>query len=189
MCQPGWRAAAAMCGELSRCLLDSPVEKIQITALFVCFSLENCCSQMHVLPKSDDTNMVWLRAEGYFSVVREGLWRKSGEVTGLEFRLQLYTDLKISKPILKFLYQSRKHGCIYFTVHRAVFCQWVKTHPPITHRVSKPSLCPAFSPGGVWGRAAVRCSWVMVGHAGQKLPQWWRGGQACCKLCFFIDAQ
>lgn len=88
----------------------------------------------HCAHPCDDTSVVWLRAQGYFSLVREGLWR-SGEETRSEFRVQLYTNLKIPKPILKFLYHSRKHGCMCCTVHRALFCPRVRTHPLISRRV------------------------------------------------------
>ena len=40
---------------------------------FSYFSLEKSCSQMYVLPKSNDTNKSGLQIKGCFSVVREAL--------------------------------------------------------------------------------------------------------------------
>ena len=55
----------------------------------------------------------------------------------------------ILKPVLKFLYQNGKHGCIFFAVHRTVFSQCIKMHTIICHHLSQhctalPSLCPGF---------------------------------------------
>jgi len=43
-----------------------------------------------MLPKSDDVNKVWLWSEGYFSLVREGLW-KSGRETWSDFWVEYLT--------------------------------------------------------------------------------------------------
>lgn len=134
----------------------SPVRSLRAVLIRICTWKGAVTAEMHHPPPHcahpcDDTSVVWLRAEGYFSLVREGLWR-SGEETRSEFRVQLYTDLKIPKPILKFLYHSRRHGCMCYTVPRALFCPRVRTHPLISRRVSQPSPRAAFSTGVVRAR-------------------------------------
>ena len=45
--------------------------------LFLCFILHNNCSQMRVLPTSDDMNKPRLWRKGYFSQVTKVLWKPS----------------------------------------------------------------------------------------------------------------
>ena len=56
----------------------------------------------------------------------------------------------ILKPILKFLYHSRKHGCIIFTLLRIMFSQCVLMHKIICYNLSKHctvhSPCPSLVP-------------------------------------------
>lgn len=54
MHQPGSMAAVAILSELSRCASEIFYEII----LFLCFTLENNCSQMRVLLKHNNTNKV-----------------------------------------------------------------------------------------------------------------------------------
>jgi len=87
--------------------------------------------------KSNDMNRMWLWREGYFSLVREGLWR-SGRETSSDFLVKcliatLWFHLKICrwridwkwshkhklmisfaflKCVFKFLYQNTKQSCI-----------------------------------------------------------------------------
>ena len=92
MHQSGLMTVAAILIDLSRCSSEI-FDKI---LLLLCFILQNRCSQMYVLPKSDDTSKAWLWTEGYFSLIWEGLW-ESGE-TWSNFGLQLYPfNLKIHK--------------------------------------------------------------------------------------------
>jgi len=58
--------------------------------LFWFFILDNSCSPVCVLPKSDDLNKAWLWRKGY-SPVRWGLWKSPGQIFELSVWLQLYT--------------------------------------------------------------------------------------------------
>jgi len=42
------------------------------------------------------------------------------------------------KPILKFFYQNRKQGCIFYANHRTVFKQHTKMREIIWHNLSLP---------------------------------------------------
>jgi len=44
--------------------------------------------------------------------------------------------LAILKPILKYLYKNRKHGCVFSTVSRTAFSQSVKIYKLICHNLS-----------------------------------------------------
>ena len=58
----------------------------------------------------------------------------------------------VLKPVLKFLYQNGKHGCVFFVVRRTV-SQCIKMHQLICHPFSwqrtAPSPCPSFSTDAV----------------------------------------
>jgi len=69
--------------------------------LFPCFILDNNYSQMYGLPKSEDMSKMWLWNEGYFSLVREGLW-KSGRETWSNFSLSWMCDYISIYSIWKF---------------------------------------------------------------------------------------
>ena len=43
----------------------------------------------------------------------------------------------ILKPILKFLHQNRKQGCIFFVVQSPVASQCIKMHAIICHHLSQ----------------------------------------------------
>lgn len=62
-------AVASILTELSRSLSEI-LDKI---LLFVHFFLNNCCSHMYMLLKSNDMNKAKLRSEGYFSLIRDSL--------------------------------------------------------------------------------------------------------------------
>jgi len=63
---------------------------------------------------------------------------------------KLMTFFVILKPILKLLYESGRHGCIFFAVHTTVFGQCTKMHKIICHNLSKHCTAPSsyfdFSP-------------------------------------------
>ena len=56
MHQSGLMVVVAILSELSRYSSEIFDESL----LFLCFILDSKCSQMCILPKSDDTNKVWL---------------------------------------------------------------------------------------------------------------------------------
>ena len=49
---------------------------------------------------------------------------------GIANRQKGYDFFAILKPVLKFLYQNRKHGYISFAAHRTLFSQCIKIHKP-----------------------------------------------------------
>ena len=51
----------------------------------------------------------------------------------LSFFLFFFFFFEILKTILKLLYQNRKHGCIFFAVHKAVFRQYITVHTVICY--------------------------------------------------------
>ena len=111
----------------------------------------------------------------------------------------------ILEVLLTFLYQKRKQGCLFFTVHRTVFSQGIKMHTTICHHLSQhsaalPSLCPGFSPdsinnkpmfgccwamGAQWGRDSAMVAWSggshRMGCAGPHVAHGWRVGHAWFK--------
>ena len=84
----------------------------------------------------------------------------------------------ILKPVLKFLYQNGKQGCIILTVHRIVFSQWIKMHTVISYNLiwhcTAPSPCSGSSPDSINSAPMLSCCWAMGAPLG---PCWatWQG--------------
>lgn len=89
----------------------------------------------------------------------------------------------ILKPILKFLHQNAKQGCIFFAVHRTLFSQCIKTHNIICHNLSwhcdMPSPCPDFSSDSINSTLMVVpvCLLMSNGCMPEAEPF---SGQSCC---------
>lgn len=49
--------------------------------------------------------------------------------------------LAVLLPVLKFLYQNEKHGCIFFSVHSTVSSQCIKIHERICHHYELALRC------------------------------------------------
>jgi len=49
--------------------------------------------------------------------------------------------LAVLLPVLKFLYQNEKHGCIFFSVHSTVSSQCIKIHERICHHCELALCC------------------------------------------------
>lgn len=71
------------------------------------------------------------------------------------------------KPILKFLFQNRKHSWVSSTIHRAVFSQFIKMPTVICQNLCQhcpvPAPCPSVSPGSVDHTLLCGCSWARPG--------------------------
>ena len=52
------------------------------------------------------------------------------------FILIFFFFFSILKPVLKFLYQNGRHGCVFFEAHRTVFSQCIQIHTHIFRNVS-----------------------------------------------------
>ena len=81
-------------------------------------------------------------------------WKSAGNVFlyQLKMVLETLTDyfFAILKPIVKLLYQTRNHGCIFFTVQSTVFHLRIKMQTVICRHLSQhcmalPSPCPDVS--------------------------------------------
>jgi len=188
MHQSGSMAEAAVLNELSRCSSEV-VDEI----LLLCFILENSCSQLCILPKAmawmrcdcevRDTSLCQERA--YKSPVDKhdqimdcnsvcSIWKftpvnlvdfDSVDLHQLKMELQIKKSifLAILQSVLKFIYQSRKHGCVFSSIHRTVFSQYIKIHTlPSFELAPHCILCPGFSPGGVNSAPIFSWCWVMV---------------------------
>lgn len=99
-----------------------------------------------------------------------GNWKQNHKYAKKKKKLIIFSALL--KPILKFLYQNRKHSCIFFfflAVHRTVACsQCIKMHKIISHNLNwhftVPSLCLDFSSGGVNSTLMAWLLWAMGMH-------------------------
>lgn len=82
-------------------------------------------------------------------------------------------------PILEFLYEDRKHSCLFFTVHGTVFNQCIKMHTIVSNRLSSGSTnCkPMYGCCERWLHAHGQ-AWLLV--RAKPLPWWHRaeGGHA-----------
>ena len=101
---------------------------------------------MKILNWISDCNSVyslWKFAGNEFMLTENGVAN-----THTHTKLMIFSS--ILKPTFKFLYHNRKHGCLFFTVHRTVFSQYIKLCKTICHNLSQhctvPFLCPIFSP-------------------------------------------
>jgi len=95
-----WVAVTPILSKLSRCS-SKIFDKI---LLFLFFILPNNYSQVYVQPKSSDRNEAWLWSEGYFSLIKEGLWKSSRE-TWSSFSVEyLIATLCISFENLQVMY-------------------------------------------------------------------------------------
>ena len=123
------------------------------------------------------------------------IWKFAGNVfMSTENRLanmNWWFFLALLKHILKFLYQNRKHGCMFFTVQRTVFSLYIKMHNIIGHKLSwhctVPFPCSGFSPDRADHTSTCGCCehWMHLGpgqarllHRAEPLP----GGTPHCNL-------
>lgn len=96
--------------------------------------------------------------------------------------------LAVLNPVIKFLNQNRKCGCIFFSVHRTVFSQSIKMHKIIFHKLSQHSTVPSpcLSPDSANHTPIFGLQWVCTGGwaTWREPPLWWRGAgdELHCKL-------
>jgi len=64
----------------------------------------------------------------------------------------------VLKPILKFLYQNRKQGCVFYAVQSTVFIQWIKIQLFAVSWISAVQHGPSY--------ALVSVNTVLIAHRG-----------------------
>lgn len=97
--------------------------------------------------------------------------RKSeGDVFGLKMELQTDNFLAILKPILTFLYQNRKHSCLFFAANRTVFSQCIKMYKIICHHLGYHCTASSqFQHRHCWSHTI---SWLLSAMGAWPRPAW-----------------
>jgi len=150
-----------VCGCNSCCTFKVFIRFFDEILLFLYFILQNSCSQMSLLPKSDDVNKVWLWSEGYFYLIIDSLWR-SGKEMWIYFCKSIHSIWKVTNfQMYSYWLKSKSQidkkkdffcqswnlfssSCIkmenttayFFAVHRTVFSQHIKMHKLTCHNLS-----------------------------------------------------